>query len=341
MYRLISFLLAIFLVGLCFPGMVFAKGRGGHVGHPGTFNYHPQHDWVYQSPSGDFKSAWQLLVQADTMSINGADQLDSGGKIPNFKLYWTMSYNHWYSGFSYNFANPRQQQLQNVILGYNWKHLSVMGGQFAMMYGLANSAAENAIEFLQSPLPVLAFNPSYGIGSQAIAFSQHFSVIGSVFIPQLNSHVDGSKPYGEILRALYVPWHQKGKDLHFGISLWEQGVDRSHQVEFSAMPEVVTPNSASLVDTGTINNAKNYFTADLEFALVRDRWALQSEYIRNWLNRGSGYSNLSFSGYYANLSYFLSPGVSMKYAYPYGYFSGTTPITKNMVFGSWLLNIVL
>lgn len=322
-----------FIILCCLPGVTFARARGGHIGHPSIMNYQPQQGWVYKD--GGFQSTWQFLVQATTASINGANQLGSGGKIPLFKLFWSMGYHNWSAALSYNFANSAGQQLQNATLGYNWKQLWVMGGQFAMMYGLANSVADNAIQFLQSPLPVLAFNPGYGIGGQAITFNKHFSLMGSVFIPQLNSSTQGSKPFGEILRGLYVPWHKKGKVLHFGVSLWQQAIDRSHEVGFSAIPEIETTNSASLVDTGDIMQARNYFTADLELALVQGPFNLQSEYIQNWVNRTGGYHNLSFSGYYVNLTYFLNKTISMAYSYPYGYFSGPTQIDQK--YGVWQL----
>src|SRR3990167_1526176 len=330
----IVFLLAMIKVGALTESFPHSANSGSKP--QVHFRYIPNDGLIYQNDAGTFEAAMNFLLKADIASINGSNSLPGGTNIPMAKFYLSGYYYQGIYGFSYDAAALYLKKIKNLYVGYTWSHANLQIGQSSPYFGLENSASDNALTFLQFALPVLAFSTSYNMGVGLNANTKVFSVSLAVFGPRIGSHTKGTTPIGETLRAVYSPWHSNGHVLDIGGSLWQQGTDNDQQVSFSAMPEVQQLNKGTLVDTGTITQARNYYLGNLEFASVYHSFEAQGEYFKRMINRSKNLSTLSFSGFYATANYFLT-GESMLYNYPTGYFIGITPIKHS--YGAWQIAV--
>jgi len=231
---------------------------------------------------------------------------------------------------AYDFANSLYK---SVYLSYNgWKSFSVLAGQFSPAFGLSNSDDLTAINFLELSLPVNAISTPYTQGASVGWNDDHWVVVGAAFQPGTGTTVVGSKPLGETLRVVFVPMHTPIDVLHFGLSGWHQNSDGSNSVDFSTVPEANSYRNETLIDTGSILNTSYYNAIDGEFAWVKNAFTVNSEYVKTWVQRKPGFSNVNFNGYYLTLAYFLT-GESSNYTYPGAYFTTLKDIKGK--YGAW------
>jgi phosphate-selective porin OprO/OprP len=87
-----------------------------------------------------------------------------------------------------------------------------------------------------------------------------------------------------------------------------------------------------IVDTGTLVDVDGYNTLVLESVYVNGRFSAQAEYMRQDLDRGS-LQDLTFDGYYAYVSYFLTDD-SRPYSNSLAAFGTLTPSSSA---GAWEL----
>jgi phosphate-selective porin OprO/OprP len=292
--------------------------------------YLPNTGLVFSTNDKNFTANFNFFGQMAFLSATGSKQLKKGFVLPDAEIDLSGTlYKHWTYLLTYKLDN---RTIDDATLGYQTGNTDIDVGETGAYFGLANDAADPAATFLNAPMPALAFSPPNGQGVFFDTAIKNFGLQFSVFGQSIHTHSKGSSPIAETARVVYSPVHKNGNVWHFGLSLWQQTVNGQHQASFSAAPEVQTPNQATLVNTGTINNVSNYTEADLEFARVSGPWSVQSEYMQAWVRRQHNLSSLAFNGYYLTASYFLT-GESRTYSFPLGLFSGITPIRHS--YGAW------
>ena len=149
--------------------------------------------------------------------------------------------------------------------------------------------------------------------------------------------------YGVHGRASYAPIVERTRAIHFGVAgYWRKPTilegEASGGERFAARPELRIDEGGHVVDTGRIGHIDSYHYAALELAGVYGRWSFQGELQRLGIDRvrapdGSTYPDLSFNGYYALGSYFLT-GESRNYYQRLGSFWRVSPHRKFDPWGS-------
>jgi phosphate-selective porin OprO and OprP len=277
-------------------------------------------------------------IQADGVRFyNGQGVLHSGANLrrAQINIFGNIAEN-WKYVFNYDFAN---RILKSTYIGYTgWKDMALALGQVSPPFGLENTSDTEAITFLEMALPTDIFSPNYSPGAAFGINNKHFVFLVSGFGAGTGeTDQEGHNTQGATARLFYSPIHQEGKVIHVGISGWYQKPDSRNQVTFGAGPEVKTHENEMLVTTGIISNVRNFNVVDLELAGVYGSWSAQAEFLQTHVQRESGNSNLTFSGYYGEVAYFLT-GETRSYVYPAGCFAnlGVTRI-NNKKLGAWEL----
>jgi phosphate-selective porin OprO/OprP len=132
-----------------------------------------------------------------------------------------------------------------------------------------------------------------------------------VFGGNINSNVDRGGLAGT-LRATYAPVLSETQVVHLGIAGSYRSLERrGAEVSFDTSPESFLFN-ASLVDTGTIENARAIGRIGLEAAWAHGPFRVQAEYIATNVERLAG-RDVSFQGGYVQAAWVIN-GKSPRYA---------------------------
>jgi phosphate-selective porin OprO/OprP len=155
--------------------------------------------------------------------------------------------------------------------------------------------------------------PSLGVA--AMRRTKHNFFRGGFFGVPAKEIGGDSEGYGAHGRATWAPIAERDRALHFGVAgYWRKPTVTRGEVggreQFKARPELRV-DDAAVVDTGSIERVENYYFGALEFLTVYDSMAFQAEYHRVEVNRYNGphdtaYRDLSFDGFYAQASYYLT-----------------------------------
>ena len=198
-------------------------------------------------------------------------------------------------------------------------------------------AARGVRAFMEESMSSGAFGYAPGTPSLGASVSHrgaHHNVrlgVWSVSVKEFGSDREG---YGVHGRASYAPIAGRTRALHFGVAgYWRKPTvvegEASGGERFAARPELRVDNDGFVVDTGRIGHIDSFHYTAIELAGVYGRWSFQGELQRVGIDRGQGpagsaYPDLSFSGYYALGSYFLT-GESRNYYQRLGSFWRVSP----------------
>jgi len=108
-------------------------------------------------------------------------------------------------------------------------------------------------------------------------------------------------------RTTWLPWYDEPSGgrglLHLGMAYRFLDFDSATQ-RIRQRPE--TSVGPRVVDTGIVGHMQNVNEIGPELAFVYGPFSLQSEWIGAFYNRGDGFDNLYFNGYYVYASYFIT-----------------------------------
>ncbi|MFZ5491406.1 MAG: OprO/OprP family phosphate-selective porin [Pseudomonadota bacterium] len=152
---------------------------------------------------------------------------------------------------------------------------------------------------------------------------------------------EGDEGYDLTARATWAPWLDTGRVLHLGTAVRRhEPEDSANGLRFASRPES-NITDVQLVDTGVLANTEDLLSYGLELAGEWGPWSLQSEYIRNGVNRKAA-SDLDLQGWYVLASWFLT-GESRPYKVSEGVFDRVTPtrIIGQGGIGAWELALRL
>lgn len=244
------------------------------------------------------------------------------------KLHGTVT-NNWAYTVQYDFSH-NSPSAKNLYIG--WQGLdnaNVYLGQFKAFFGLSGSTSGKYLTFMERPA-MSVFEPGYRIGAGYKWAGSHTTFAASVYGNAIGQGTqdDGLVNYGS--RFTFAPFNSAGNVLHLGVAIAIENHDDTHRFGFSQRPPAHM--APKLVGT-SITNVDNARNIGAELAWVAGPFSVQSEYESSTLTRTNGFDNVTFSGYYAQASVFLT-GESRPYSN--GSFGHVTPLSSS---GAWQLAV--
>lgn len=240
-------------------------------------------------------------VQLDYTSFNNdIYQFESGGELRRGRLFvkGKLSEN-WDYKIQYDFA-PDDPELKDGYLRYNRSDSArIWGGNFKQPSSLEQLTSANFMTFLERAVAVgVTEGRRMGVGYQG--WGKKFTWMSSAYGDEANGLVKGNGIAG---RFVYIPLSDSKTMFHLGASVsWNEDADDT--IRLRVRPES-HQDKQRILDTGNIEDVNDFVRIGLETAYVYKRFSAQAEYTKLNVNR-RGAENLSFSGYYAFLSYFLT-----------------------------------
>ncbi len=182
------------------------------------------------------------------------------------------------------------------------------------------------ITFMERALPN-ALAPGDTLGIKASTYRERWSLQGGFFGGQVGSAKDqGDQGLGLSGRVTALPIQsdlpiRTDFDLlHVGVSASIRNIKSNEEVSFRYRPESGLTD-VRFVNTGVIEGADTISRFGLEVAAQRGPYALQGEYMRADVGRGSGFPDVHFNGWYISANWFLT-GEQRRYIRNGGYFGG-------------------
>lgn len=131
-----------------------------------------------------------------------------------------------------------------------------------------------------------------------------------------------SEHVGFATRATFAPIARNRRVLHFGIATEYRKLVNGSGYRIRARPE--SGMDPALFSTGTLGDVDSVVSVGLEGAGLIGSFTVQAEYMRSFLHRDSGRSDLSFDGGYVQMSYVLT-GERRRYSRTLGVIRGLKP----------------
>jgi len=267
-------------------------------------------------------------IQADNTDYdNDKFQYTDGSELRRGRLFVRGDLTeNWDYKIQVDFA-PDNSELKDGYIRYNGiKNSRITFGNFKQFSSLEELTSSNNITFTERSLPnALVTGRRMGIGYQT--WSDRFSFAISAYGNEANNLAQGS---GIASRFAYRPQLADDQLLHLGINIAREEVD-GDTLRRRARAET-HQDSHRIVNTGHIAGIDNFDKIGLEAAYVNGRFSAQSEFVRQDINRKNG-SDLSFDGYYAYVSYFLTDD-SRPYSTSDAAFGTVSPSSEK---GAWEL----
>lgn len=209
-------------------------------------------------------------------------------------------------------VNSAGVQLDDAYIRYlGFDHIVLTAGQHTEPFSLEQQTSNLNITFLERALPN-AFAPGSTVGISAAFAGEKWFASGGFFSEQLSDYKDqGSQGYGVTGYFSTSPWRNEEGVVHLGGSLSYRVVTENEAVFFRYRPESGL-TTVRYVNTGTIQGAEAIKRWGVDVVGIFGPWSFQGEWIYTGVDRGSGFQNVDFDGWYAFLSWFVT-GESRKY----------------------------
>ncbi|HEY4144139.1 OprO/OprP family phosphate-selective porin [Pinirhizobacter sp.] len=287
-----------------------------------------------------------------TMKIGGRIQADYGfgdsdkTKIGNaqemrrtrFDLSGTI-YKDWSYMVSYDFsASP--DEIKNAYLTYTgFKDTELTVGYFKEFFSLEYQTTNKALEFNERSMLNDSIDPPkrFGLGyMRHSSFGEHseytigVGLFGSGYPRDTDKNDDAG--VGGAARATLVPIHTDDRLFHVGINAEYRHPGHTEEVDFATKPSAHF--ASSLIDTDDILDVTKEQKLGGEVAGVYGPLAMQAQYDTMKIKRSVG-PDLSFNGWYAQASYFLTDDSRAK-AYENGSYGTIKPKGE---YGAWQVGL--
>ena len=240
-------------------------------------------------------------IQADATDFdNDKFSYDGGGELRRGRLFvrGDLSEN-WDYKLQYDFA-PDDAELKDGYIRYSgFENSRITIGNFKQFSSLEELTSSNNMTFTERALPnALITGRRLGVGYQH--WSDRFSAAISAYTHEGNNLTRGDGVAG---RFVYRPNVGEGGLFHLGVNVAREDRE-SHSVRFRARPES-HEDSHRIISTGSIAGVEFFTKLGLEAVYVRGKLSVQTEIVKQDVKRRFD-SDLSFDGYYAYVSYFLT-----------------------------------
>jgi phosphate-selective porin OprO and OprP len=277
---------------------------------------------------GKFSTKIGGRVQADAATYSGDPEIGNGTEIRRARLYLSGTmYNDWGYKLEYDFANTNSNGsngIADAFVTYNgFDDLEIRVGNMKDPFSLEQQASGNTTMFMERSLAA-AFGAGRHIGAMLSTNQKHWTLAGGVFGDSLTAKNgtdhDQDEGWGLGTRATFAPINEKDQVVHFGLGLNYRDTGGLGTTAFSQQPETHI-GGVNIANTGTLNDVTDFYKVGAEAATVMGPFSVQAEYITTSVSRNDA-SDLTFDGWYAQTSYFLT-GESRNYSK--GIFGNVTP----------------
>ena len=239
--------------------------------------------------------------------------------------------------FQYDFAGGKSLVKDVYIEIKDFPGAALKVGHFKEPIGLNEITSDKYVTFVEPALP-MAFVPSRNAGLMLHKENANSTWAAGVFrSTDEDGEHEASGAYAATGRVTYAPVKSSDRRhvVHLGAAASHRSQNNSNTVQYRSRPE--SHLFGRPVDTGLVE-AENVSLYGLEAAWVAGSFSMQGEYIMASTDSPSGSSDVNFSGYYLQSSYFLT-GESQNYKK--GVFSRVKPKKnynrKNGTHGAWEL----
>lgn len=222
-----------------------------------------------------------------------------------------------------DFTGSKPTLVEGFVRYSGWRHLGLTAGLIKEPFGLEWQTSSKNITFLERALPT-ALIPGYHAGVRADAHGSSWSATAGAFGGGTNGNDPRDHGRGASARLTYAPVHRDGLTLHLGASGAYRETDKQFdRLHLASRPEAHLAD-VNFVDSRTIRGVDSSSVLGVEAAGVAGPLSLQSEYVRTFVQRSNGRSELQFDGWYAYGSWFIT-GESRDYDAHAGKFRAVAP----------------
>lgn len=284
-----------------------------------------------------------------TVTMGGKIQLDAGGinediadhnngteiRRARFFAKGTL-HEDWAYKLQYEFASSNAN-IDGILDAFiDYKPLNIRIGHFEEPFSLQNMTSDKYLSYNERAMSNI-FTEGRNIGVQHSRSGDNWSLAGGIFGDGRKTETSGNnnEGWGVSARATIAPINEADQKLHLGVSAGQRYLGGDKTINFSERPETHITNS-KIVNTDPLNgsakfSAESLTRGALEAAFVNGPWHASGEYYLMDINRGNGFSDVTFSGYYVESGLFLTND-SMNYSANSGKFGKITPSGQN---GAW------
>ncbi len=213
----------------------------------------------------------------------------------------------WEYKFEMDFAG-NESVIKDAFLKYaGWKPVGLYFGNQYEPQSFQYLTSSRFVTFMERAMPVTTFEPERHVGVKVDYYQPNWSVAGGVFgrrLEDTDPPNEGDQAFDIAGRVTFDPVHDETRLVHLGLSSYYRNPS-DETVRFRERPESHI-TGVRFVDTGTIANVDHFYVVDPEAALIWGPASLQGEYFWVPVSRTQGSPDLDLSGWYAEVSYFLT-----------------------------------
>ena len=235
-----------------------------------------------------------------TFFDNDKFEFENGGEMRRGRLFVKGKLaRHWNYKVQYDFA-PDDPELKDGYLRYTGlNNAQVWLGNFKQPASLEQLTSSKYITFTERGLVTgTTEGRRMGVGYQG--WGEQYTWMATIYGDEANGNVEGNGVGG---RFVFRPNLGGDSLLHLAINgSWNEDADDT--IRLRVRPES-HQDSHRILDTGPIENVNNFVRIGLEAAYVQGRFSTQAEFTSLDVNRRDA-QDLTFSGYYAYASFFLT-----------------------------------
>lgn len=240
-------------------------------------------------------------VQADATYFNNDKYpYADGSEVRRARVYWRGNVSEdWEYRAQWDFAGD-DIAVKDAYFRYNGiANTQITVGHYKPFTGLEFLTSSNNMTFTERAM-VTGFDGDRRLSAGIAHWNDRYTIQAAAFTHEANNAVRGN---GVNARFAYRPDLGGDQLLHLGVTLGRE-TDDNDAVRYRARPDS-HQDSHRIINTGTIANVDNLQRYSAEAAYVNGPLSVQGEYIQQNVNRTLG-GDLSFAGYYASVSYFLT-----------------------------------
>ncbi|MEA1876503.1 MAG: porin [Bacteroidota bacterium] len=314
-------------------------GFGQSTLSPDSSGWQSDGKFVFRSEDDNFKMQFDIRMYMDAaMFFNDTDELFSSGthlrkaRFASKANFW----GNWQAEWDMDIAEY-EVEIKDMWLAYNWENSMFKMGHYKVPFGLETLTSSRLLTFMERSYISLAFKMGRRTSVGYSLWGSNWYATTVLFAQGMDddkNQVSDETGNGFALRAAYGPQFGQNAQLHFGGALSRYAPnDERGIIDFNAEPETKMGDMETL-DTDNIRYVEMIQQAGLEGAFQLNNIILQGEYAQTDLSRETGYTDATFSGGYALLSWIIT-GEKKPWKNDEGEFGALVP--NNQKYGAWEL----
>lgn len=258
------------------------------------------------SPTG------RILMDGALYASPQKDLFPDGVAIPEVRLGAKFKYGKWSASIDMGYAYAKVG-LRNMWIEYGFNdHSSIRFGNFIHQFGLHATSLSMKSTFEQ-PLANALYSPSLQMGAMYVNYTRNFFGAVSAHVESsartnvMNYPLFNQQGYGLLTRLVWRnakpgnPVYQLG--ISGGFSTPQRRIEGNEDVHDGFTISANFPTKVAQVEAigTTVANSKNLFKLSPELLLSYDRFALESQYFFQQINRKDNMQAFRSQGCYATL----------------------------------------